>query len=358
MKLLKPANNEHKASNLVKAFLLMKKMYVDNKKIEEEYKLKKENNFQNLSKIDLNKSKFNFGLNESNNSISYFGGNNEYKEKKKMIKYISTQFILKIKLINEIKNFKNNLLIARNNSLSFNDVLKTLGDKMNGNINQLNSKIEILIQNDQKFKNFMKFQDKSIKRLKKIYQYQDFILNFLITKNNDLWVDYLKENKEMQNDFLNKLKNAGQGGFRRMKSSFNGQFFAFNKKQIRKGSIEVEDKKNKLTKTAKELFEKNEKPGCKRLRSSIVSNISHLNTKHDNIKKIRSKTNPIKGFLTNRVKIKAKSFDDSLLNVCKSRYKNNKVESNIMNGLKQKRLSLSIKQNGIIEKWKNKIEKK
>jgi hypothetical protein len=358
VKLLKPANNEHKASNLVKAFLLMKKMYVDNKKIEEEYKLKKENNFQNLSKIDLNKSKFNFGLNESNNSISYFGGNNEYKEKKKMIKYISTQFILKIKLINEIKNFKNNLLIARNNSLSFNDVLKTLGDKMNGNINQLNSKIEILIQNDQKFKNFMKFQDKSIKRLKKIYQYQDFILNFLITKNNDLWVDYLKENKEMQNDFLNKLKNAGQGGFRRMKSSFNGQFFAFNKKQIRKGSIEVEDKKNKLTKTAKELFEKNEKPGCKRLRSSIVSNISHLNTKHDNIKKIRSKTNPIKGFLTNRVKIKAKSFDDSLLNVCKSRYKNNKVESNIMNGLKQKRLSLSIKQNGIIEKWKNKIEKK
>ena len=38
IKLLNPSNNEHKASNLVKAFLLIKKMYIDNKNIEDEYK--------------------------------------------------------------------------------------------------------------------------------------------------------------------------------------------------------------------------------------------------------------------------------------------------------------------------------
>ena len=357
IKLLKPANNEHKASNLVKAFLLIKKMYIDNKNIEDEYKLKKENNFQNFSQrnFDFRKSNFNFGLNDSNNSLSIIGGNNEYKEKKKFIKYISTQFVLKIKLMIECKNFKNNLLIARNNSLSFNDVLKTLGDKMNGNINQLNSKIEILIQNDQKFKNFMKFQEKSIKRLKKIYQYQDYILNYLIEKNNDLWVDYLKDNKEIQNNFLNKMKNAGQGGLRRLKSSFNGNFFAFSKKPTRKGSIE-DDKKGILKQGSKEIFENNK--SVKRLRSSIVSNVSNLNAKTDNIKKIRSKTNPIKGFSTQRIIYKAKSFDEHALLICKNRNINNRVESNIMNGLIQKRRSLSNRQKEVIEKWKNTIEKK
>ena len=278
------------------------------------------------------------------------------KKKKKFIKYVNTQFILKIKMINESKNFNNNLLVARNNALSFNDILKTLGDKMNGNLMQLNSKIEILIQNDQKYKNFMKFQEKSIKRLKKIYQYQDYILNYFIEKNNDLWVDYLKDNKEKQNIFLNKMKNAGQGGLRRLKSSFNGNFFAFSKKPTRKGSIE-EDKKGILKKSSKEVFDNNNK-SVKRLRSSIVSNVTNLNTKHDNIKKIRSKTNPIKGFTTQRIIQKSKSFDEYTLMVCKNRNINNKVESNIMNGLMQKRRSLSNKQKEVMENWKNIIEKK
>ena len=144
----------------------MKKMYIDNRNIEKEYRTKKENNFKGIieKNLGMRKSGFNLALNESENSLSNIRTNNEYKEKKKLIKYISTEFILKVKLINECKNFRNILLIARNYSLSFNDVLKTLEDKMNGNLNQLNNKLEVLIQNDQKFKNFMRFQENSIKK--------------------------------------------------------------------------------------------------------------------------------------------------------------------------------------------------
>ena len=179
IKLLNPLNNEHKASNLLKVFLLMNKMYLDNPNIIDNYRIKKENDFQAMvqKSLDARKSNFNFNKNGSNNSLINVGESNEYKEKKKFIKYICTDFILKIKMINECKNFKNNLIIARNNSLSLNDVLKTLGDKMNGNINQLNNKIEILIQNDQKFKNFMKFQENSLKKMKKLISSQEYILN-------------------------------------------------------------------------------------------------------------------------------------------------------------------------------------
>ena len=94
------------------------------------------------------------------------------------------------------------------------------------------------------------------------------------------------------------------------------------------------------------------------MRSSIVSNVSNLNNKTDNvkIKKIRSRTNPIKGFFTQRIIYKSKSFDEHVLIVCKNRNINNRVESNIMNGLMQKRHSLSNRQKEVIEKWKNAIE--
>ena len=170
IKLLNPLNNEHKASNLLKVFLLMNKMYLDNPNIVDKYRINKQNDSQAMvqKNLEARKSNFNFNKNRSNDSLINVGESNEYKEKKKFIKYICTDFILRVKMINECKNFKNNLIIARNNSLSLNDVLKTLGDKMNGNIGQLNNKIEILIQNDQKFKNFMKFQENSLKKIKKL----------------------------------------------------------------------------------------------------------------------------------------------------------------------------------------------
>ena len=80
VKLLNPLNNEHKAANLIKVFLLMKKIYIDNKNIRDEYKLKKENNFKKLS--NKNTNNFNFGMNESVDSLTNMSQNNEYKDKK------------------------------------------------------------------------------------------------------------------------------------------------------------------------------------------------------------------------------------------------------------------------------------
>ena len=77
----------------------------------------------------------------------------------KFIKFIGNIFLLKVKFIVEWNNYTDNLKIARNSSQSFNDVLKTIGNKMDANITQLNNKIEVLIQNDQKFLNYIKNQN-------------------------------------------------------------------------------------------------------------------------------------------------------------------------------------------------------
>ena len=80
VKLLNPSNKENKAANLIKAFLLLKKIYIDNKNIRDEYKLKKENNFKNTDNKYVNN--FNFGMNESIDSLTNMSQSNEYKDKK------------------------------------------------------------------------------------------------------------------------------------------------------------------------------------------------------------------------------------------------------------------------------------
>ena len=212
---------------------------------------------------------------------------------------------------------------------------------MNANINQLNNKLEKLIQNDQKYKLFMRFQDNSIKRLKKIIGYEDFIINYLISKNNDMWIDYLRDNKEMQQNF----KNLGQSQ-KKIRSSFNGNFFNFNKKTRKKSYDEDDVKENSIKKKNKILFDAPKKFGVKRLKSSICDNKPTL---RDKCNVIRAKTNPIKRL---KINSSANSFDDKLLKICEKRNKINKIEISI----RKKRRSLSIKQKEVIDKWKNKIK--
>ena len=275
VKLLDPLNNEHKAANLIKAFLLMKKIYIDNKNIRDEYKLKKENNFKNI--FNKNMNNFNFGMNESIDSMTNMSQSNEYKDKKKFMKFLCSEFILKAKLINECKNFKNNLLIARNNFLSFNDVLKTLGEKMNANLNQLNNKIEVLIQNDQKFINFMKFQENSLKNVRNLIRIQDNIINYLIEKNNEAELVYFRENREKQEKFLTALKNFGNNsGIPKMKSFAYGPF-GFNRKfnYEKKSSIEKNEKIKNISGKKNTVLVK--KSPIKKMRSSTVINNPNLN---------------------------------------------------------------------------------
>ena len=355
IKLFNTLNNEHKASNLIKILLLMKKLYIDNQNIENDYKLKKEIHLKKIigKNLGLRKSQFNFPENDSNDSI--LGYNDEYKEKKKFLKYISTGFVLKVKLLNECKNFKNIYLVERNYSLSFNDVLKTLEDKMNGNMNQLNNKLEVLIKNDQKFKIFMKNQDYINQKLKKIMGYQDFLLNYLIGKNNEEILEYIKQNKDKQIDFI-KSKNSESP--RRMKSLINGSFLAFVKKKIRKQNskkgILDDNKKAKKIKILKSLFKSHKVSDVKRLKSSVVGNKTNFN-------KINNISNQRKSAFIKISKKKMKncrnSFDEHLFKAYQKRNKINKIEIyNIKrNG---KRLSLSGKQKEIINKWKIKIENK
>ena len=295
------------------------------------------------------KSHFNFGLNDSNNSLASYIENNDYKEKRKFLRFIGSQFVLKTKIINECKNFKNILLIARNNSLSFIDVLKTLGAKMNANINQLNNKIDVLIQNDTKYRNFMKFHINSIKKIAKTNEYQNYTLIYLNELNNEISIGYLKENKEMQNRFINKYKNISNGGVRRLKSTCNGPFFNFGRKIVNKKSVDDEDKKSNKKTNSKEFFDnKDVVVGVKKLRSSIFGNNKSIF--HPNNDVIRSNTNPIKITITNKPKnILSKSFDDTKLKIYQNRKNVNKLESTIINKMNRKIRSLSGKKK-IVEK--------
>ena len=352
VKLLDPLNNEHKASNLIKAFLLMKKLYIDNKNIRDEYKLKKENNFKNI--FNKNMNNFNFGMNESIDSMTNMSQNNEYKDKKKFMKFLCSEFILKAKLINECKNFKNNLLIARNNFLSFNDVLKTLGEKMNANLNQLNNKIEVLIQNDQKFIGFMKFQENSLKNVRNLIRIQDNIINYLIEKNNEAELVYFRENREKQEKFLTALKNFGNNsGIPKMKSFAYGPF-GFNRKfnYEKKSSIEKSEKRKAVNKNSSTQIKKSP---LKKMHSSVVITNPNMNISTDNHKKLQiSKSNVLQ--FNKLLLLRVKSLDDKMLKVSKARVNEHKLKKEMIDQVVARKNSDNIGLKKVINKFREKFE--
>ena len=353
VKLLDPLNNEHKAANLIKAFLLMKKIYIDNKNIRDEYKLKKENNFKNI--FNKNMNNFNFGMNESIDSMTNMSQSNEYKDKKKFMKFLCSEFILKAKLINECKNFKNNLLIARNNFLSFNDVLKTLGEKMNANLNQLNNKIEVLIQNDQKFINFMKFQENSLKNVRNLIRIQDNIINYLIEKNNEAELVYFRENREKQEKFLTALKNFGNNsGIPKMKSFAYGPF-GFNRKfnYEKKSSIEKNEKIKNISGKKNTVLVK--KSPIKKMPSSIVINNPNLNIFPEYNKKLHQWKSNIPQF-NKQMLLRRKSFDDKMLKISKSRVHEHKLKKEVIEQVVTRKNSDYSAERKIINKFKEKFE--
>ena len=355
VKLLNPSNNEHKAANLIKVFLLMKKIYIDNKNIRDEYILKKENNFKNTNNKNMNN--FNFGMNESNDSLTNMSQNNEYKDKKRFMKFLCSEFILKAKLINECKNFKNNLLIARNNSLSFNDVLKTLGEKMNTNLTQLNNKIEILIQKDQKFIGFMKFQESSLKNVRNLTRIQDNIINYLIERNNEAELIYFRENREKQEKFLNALKNIGtNSSIPKMKSFAYGPF-GFNKKfNYEKGLANLEQKREKSKDKSKFFLNSDSKNfSLKKMRSSIVVNNSSLTIPMSQNAQIHSsKSNAIK---SKQPVQRILSLDERSLFESKERKEINKFKKENIEQTITRKYSQKSSKRQLINKIKEKMDK-
>jgi hypothetical protein len=333
----------------------MKKIYIDNKNIRDEYKLKKENNFKNTNNKNVNN--FNFGMNESFDSLTNMSQSNEYKDKKKFLRFLCSEFILKAKLINECKNFKNNLLIARNNSLSFNDVLKTLGEKMNANLTQLNNQIEVLFQNDQKFINFMKFQESSLKKVRNLVRIQDNIINYLIERNNEAELIYFRENKEKQEKFLNALKNIGSNsGIQKMKSlgpfGFNMKFHP--EKGLANTGNKHEHDKNKV-KNKFLLSYGYKKLSLKKMKSSFVLNDPVLDIPVNANQKIyNSKSNILQA--KKRIP-RIKSLDDRTLIASKERKKIYKINNDLISKMVKRKHSDKLLKGQLVNKIKEILDK-
>jgi hypothetical protein len=194
-KILNPLNKEHKAANLIKIVFLIKKILKDYKNVKKDYKrVKREKSFyENLRR------NYNFTENIMNNSFSSLIENSLYFEQNNFFNYLYNKYILKIKLITECKNLKNQLLIARNYSHSFTDLLKTLGHKMDDNLNQLNDKLKLLDQNEHKLFNIEKNHKITSRKIKRVLNYQKAIIDYLININNaDNYEDYLNKMKKIK----------------------------------------------------------------------------------------------------------------------------------------------------------------
>ena len=200
-KLLNPENKEHKASNLIKSILLIKKIYIDNKNTVRDYKLK--NIKEEKPKITRRKSVFQkdsafnlvFNLNGTDINVNEI---NDNKEKKKFIKYIGYVFVFKAKIKVELKNFIDKSKVARNSTLSFNDVLKTICTKLDLNNGQLNNKIEILIKKEQKYLDFIKFTSNTIRKIEKISHYQTSLIQYLSEIHNEHVKQIIEIRKEAE----------------------------------------------------------------------------------------------------------------------------------------------------------------
>jgi hypothetical protein len=191
-KLSNPLNKEHKASNVIQFFLILKKIYKDNSHTLKDYEMKRDDDKQPMAaqKKHLGKRSdaFQYVLEQnlpSNNNIINLNENAENEEKRKYIKYIQSIFVMKIKFIVESKNFADNLKVARNSGQSLNDVLKTLGNKLDTNINNMYSKIEVLIKNDEKFLDFVKTTTNIMKNIRMIKDYHTSLIQHLVERHNE-----------------------------------------------------------------------------------------------------------------------------------------------------------------------------
>jgi hypothetical protein len=202
-KLFNPINKEHKASNLIKSIFLIKKIYFDNKNTIRDYKLKNTDieKPKNLQRRDhfLENNAFNLVFN-SNGTLNNININeiNSNEEKKKFIKYIGSVFLFKTKVKVELKNFADNLKVARNYSLSFNDILKTICNKLDVNTGQLNNKLEILIKKDKKYLDFIRFTSSTIKKIQKLADYHRSIIQYLSEIHNEHVKQVIEIKKEAE----------------------------------------------------------------------------------------------------------------------------------------------------------------
>ena len=256
-KLLNPTNKENKAANLIKSVLFTKKIIIDNQSTVREYKKRveevKKPTHQQRKPIFQRENDFNFAFNRnSNTNIMGFNESQENAEKKKYIRYIGAIFFLRIKFIMECQNFSDDLKVARNSSLSFNDVLKTVGNKMDENMSQLNNKIEVLIKNDQKYFDLVKITSDVIKNIRKTRDYHKTLIQYFVDVHNEYLKQMieLKKEEESNSALLSKEKFP-----RKIKSNMYGQFIF--KKRVKSKIIGNNANNISKKKLKRDLFDLN-----------------------------------------------------------------------------------------------------
>ena len=133
-----------------------------------------------------------------NKQIKEVDNNNDekHKEKQKFIKFLENKYIIKMKFINEIKKFGNKLKVVRDNSISFNEALKTIKNKLQINLKLLNSQLDILIKQEFKFSSFISLEENINKKFKKIIKYQKISNEYLLSKYNNAFKENQKEKEK------------------------------------------------------------------------------------------------------------------------------------------------------------------
>jgi len=294
-KLLNPINREHKAANLIRSIIFFKKIITDNQNTEKDYRNKieemKRPTGQQRRPIFQGDNKFNFVFNlntTSNNLMSNINETHLNTEKKKYIRYIQSLFFMRIKFELECKSFADNFKVARNPYLSLTDVLKTMGHKMDENITQLNNKIDVLIQNDNKYINFMKFTTENMKTIKKIKFYHLSLLQYFVDVHNEYVKKMIELKKEIE--FNSPLLNKNSAKIpRKIKSNMYGHLF-FKKKMVK--SKIIGNSTNKKKKIKKDMFDFNyTKFVLKKQRSSQLFSNYLQNALKENMKIAKSKQN-------------------------------------------------------------------
>ena len=156
---------------------------------------------------------------------------------------------------------------------------------MDENITQLNSKIDVLIQNDNKYINFMKCITENIKTLKKIKYYHSSLLQYFVDVHNEYVKKLIELQKEMEMN--SPLLSNSSSKVRKIKSNMFGQLF-FKKK---KGKSKVMgNSNNKRRKCKRDIFDFNyTKSTLRKQRSSQLLSNYLQNTLKESLKIAKSK---------------------------------------------------------------------
>ena len=160
-KIFDPENNEHKAANLIKTILFMRK------------NIKNSKNILLMSKSDNLKEKI----------------------------------CLYLKIRSEAVMFKNELYVARTYSMPMNDFIKTLETKLYDNLVSLTKQLDKINEVEIDFQNIEKEQKEIQKTLNKINYNQEIISNYLLEIHNKNFL-YKKKKYNFKTNISNKYKKS------------------------------------------------------------------------------------------------------------------------------------------------------